>query len=386
MADPFLRVHAVNIYVKDQARSLDFYLNTLGFHIAFDARVGSGERLLAVAPPDGSAVLTLIEAKPDSPQARLVGRATQVVFVTEDLPATYTSGGGGAFASETRHASDASSTIGRAMQPIHFGALDNRAGPIGVGRRLHALRGRRSELVRPGELRRSQPRGRSATSRRRREAGGRAARRPRARDRHAGAGAALSSATSADAHAGYAGACVQTRRVGGDYYDFLDLGRDRLGLVIGDIAGKGMPAALLMANLQANLRSQCATAVDQPERFLQTVNRLFYESTADNAYATFFYSEFDDRAGRLRYANCGHLPALVLRRAGDVERLEPTATVLGLFPSGSAGRRSSGSPLAIFWRSTPMGSPRPSTPRTTSSGKDGSSRRCTRIVTCRHEI
>src|SRR6186997_3620251 len=89
MADPYLRVHAVNIYVKDQARSLDFYLNTLGFHIAFDARVGSGERLLAVAPTDGSAVLTLIEARPDSPKARLVGRATQVVFVTEDLPATY---------------------------------------------------------------------------------------------------------------------------------------------------------------------------------------------------------------------------------------------------------------------------------------------------------
>jgi len=129
----------------------------------------------------------------------------------------------------------------------------------------------------------------------------------------------------------YAGTCVQTRRVGGDYYDFLDLGRDRLGLVIGDIAGKGMPAALLMANLQANLRSQCATAIDEPERFLQTVNRLFYESTADNAYATFFYSEFDDRASHLRYANCGHLPAVVLRRTGEVERLEATAPVLGLF-------------------------------------------------------
>src|SRR5262245_11862553 len=90
MADRYLRVHPVNIYVKDQQRSLDFYLNTLGFHIAFDAHVGSGERLLAVAPPDGSAVLTLIQAKPNSPQARFVGRATQVVFVTEDLPATYT--------------------------------------------------------------------------------------------------------------------------------------------------------------------------------------------------------------------------------------------------------------------------------------------------------
>ena len=83
----------------------------------------------------------------------------------------------------------------------------------------------------------------------------------------------------------------------------------------GDIAGKGMPAALLMANLQANLRSQCATAVDQPERFLQTVNRLFYESTADNAYATFFYSEFDDQAGRLRYANASGLRAPAHQRS-----------------------------------------------------------------------
>jgi serine phosphatase RsbU (regulator of sigma subunit) len=130
----------------------------------------------------------------------------------------------------------------------------------------------------------------------------------------------------------YAGACVQTRRVGGDYYDFLDLGQERLGLVIGDIAGKGMPAALLMANLQANLRSQCAIAVEEPERLLESVNRLFYENTADNAYATFFYSEFDDRTGRLRYANCGHLPALLLRNDGGVEHLSAMSSVLGLFP------------------------------------------------------
>jgi serine phosphatase RsbU (regulator of sigma subunit) len=129
----------------------------------------------------------------------------------------------------------------------------------------------------------------------------------------------------------YAGTCVQTRRVGGDYYDFLSLGQERLGLVIGDIAGKGMPAALLMANLQAALRSQCAIAVEEPERLLQSVNRLFHENTADNAFATFFYSEFDDRTGRLRYANCGHLPALLLRRGGDVERLDSMAPVLGLF-------------------------------------------------------
>jgi serine phosphatase RsbU (regulator of sigma subunit) len=124
---------------------------------------------------------------------------------------------------------------------------------------------------------------------------------------------------------------VQSRRVGGDYYDFLDLGKGRLGLVIGDIAGKGMPAALLMANLQANLRSQCAIAVEQTERFLQSVNRVFHDNTADNAYATFFYSEFDDTTRRLRYANCGHLPGLLLRDDGSVERLESTTFVLGLF-------------------------------------------------------
>src|SRR5947208_5236405 len=88
-ADPYLRVHAVNIYVKDQERSLRFFQETLGFRVAFDTRVGSGHRLLAVAPPDGTTVLTLVQPEPDSKQCRLIGRATQVVFVTEDLPATY---------------------------------------------------------------------------------------------------------------------------------------------------------------------------------------------------------------------------------------------------------------------------------------------------------
>ena len=329
MADPYLRVHAVNIYVKDQARSLDFYLNKLGFHIAFDARVGSGQRMLAVAPPDGSAVLTLIQAKPDSPQAALVGRATQVVFVTEDLPATYT---------EWRRRGVRFRTAPRLRRVVYDradAAVPSTPGQDrsvwgGAFTRFEDIDRNSFALVSFDEVSRAvEAQRRSAAERQ--EAEQRAAHE-------------LEIAMQVQARLfpqrlppmrtlEYAGACVQTRRVGGDYYDFLDLGRDRLGLVIGDIAGKGMPAALLMANLQANLRSQCATAVDQPERFLQTVNRLFYESTADNAYATFFYSEFDDQAGRLRYANCGHLPALVLRGAGEVERLEPTATVLGLFSS-----------------------------------------------------
>ena len=129
----------------------------------------------------------------------------------------------------------------------------------------------------------------------------------------------------------YAGTCFQARHVGGDYYDFLDLGRGRLGLVIGDIAGKGMPAALLMANLQANFRSQCAIATDEPKRFLRSVNQLFYENTADGDYATFFYAEYDEETRKLRYANCGHLPAILMRTDGTVEKLGATATVLGLF-------------------------------------------------------
>jgi serine phosphatase RsbU (regulator of sigma subunit) len=130
----------------------------------------------------------------------------------------------------------------------------------------------------------------------------------------------------------YAGLCRQARSVGGDYYDFLDLGAGRIALVVGDIAGKGMAAALLMANLQANLRSQCVDAVEHPGRVLHSVNRLLYENTDAHAYATLFFAEFDHAGGRLRYANCGHLPALVLRGNGAVERLDPTCTVIGMFP------------------------------------------------------
>jgi serine phosphatase RsbU (regulator of sigma subunit) len=102
-------------------------------------------------------------------------------------------------------------------------------------------------------------------------------------------------------------------------------------LVIGDISGKGIAAALLMANLQANLRSQCANALDHPQRFLCSVNHLFCENTPDGSFATLFFAEYDDGARRLRYANCGHLPALLLRSDDRVERLEATATVLGVF-------------------------------------------------------
>jgi serine phosphatase RsbU (regulator of sigma subunit) len=129
----------------------------------------------------------------------------------------------------------------------------------------------------------------------------------------------------------YSGICYPARAVGGDYYDFLDLGNGRLGLVIGDIAGKGMAAALLMANLQANLRSQSATAWEQPDRFLMSVNQLFYENTAASDYATLFFAEYEDQTRRLRYSNCGHPPGFILRADHRLERLDATCTVMGLF-------------------------------------------------------
>jgi serine phosphatase RsbU (regulator of sigma subunit) len=128
-----------------------------------------------------------------------------------------------------------------------------------------------------------------------------------------------------------AGKCIQTRAVGGDYYDFLDFGAGKLGLVLADISGKGISAALLMANLQANLRSQYALALEDLPRLLRSVNRLFYKNTENNHYATMFFGVYDDQNRILRYVNCGHNPPLMLRENGDVEWLQATATVLGLF-------------------------------------------------------
>ena len=139
----------------------------------------------------------------------------------------------------------------------------------------------------------------------------------------------------------YTADCIPARKVGGDYYDFLELRPGRLALVLADIAGKGVSGALLMANLQANLRSQYAMAVDELPRLLASVNRLFYESTDDASYATLFFADYDDVSRKLRYANCGHLPPLLLRaressrdqfsQTPKVEWLRATSTVMGLF-------------------------------------------------------
>jgi sigma-B regulation protein RsbU (phosphoserine phosphatase) len=129
----------------------------------------------------------------------------------------------------------------------------------------------------------------------------------------------------------YAGACIQARAVGGDYYDFLDLGPGRVGFVLADIAGKGISAALLMANLQASLRSLYPGADRELPRFLHSVNHLFVKNTEVTHYATVFFGVYDDASRKLLYVNCGHNPPLLLRATGEVEQLNATATVLGLF-------------------------------------------------------
>jgi sigma-B regulation protein RsbU (phosphoserine phosphatase) len=129
----------------------------------------------------------------------------------------------------------------------------------------------------------------------------------------------------------YAGMCRQAREVGGDYYDFLDLGPGQLGLVLADVSGKGLYAALLMANLQASLRSLSARAAGDVVQALETLNRSFCESTAGNHFATLFLALYDDVTRRVRYANCGHCSPFLLRANGDVERLPVTAGAIGMF-------------------------------------------------------
>jgi sigma-B regulation protein RsbU (phosphoserine phosphatase) len=135
----------------------------------------------------------------------------------------------------------------------------------------------------------------------------------------------------------YIGGCIEARAVGGDYYDYFELGSDRLALILADISGKGISAALLMANLQANLRGQVAIANDDLCSYLRSANHLFKESTSEEHYTTLFFGLYNDNTRELTYVSCGHNPALVLRKGGEIDRLESSATVLGMFDDWDCG-------------------------------------------------
>lgn len=126
--------------------------------------------------------------------------------------------------------------------------------------------------------------------------------------------------------------CRSARGVGGDYYDFLPLGPDQLGIALGDVSGKGISAALLMAGLQALLRSNAPTHKTSISTLLGVMNRLMSASTARGKYATFFYGFYDGELHTLHYANAGHLPPMLFRNSGEVLRLPAGGMVLGMFP------------------------------------------------------
>jgi sigma-B regulation protein RsbU (phosphoserine phosphatase) len=134
----------------------------------------------------------------------------------------------------------------------------------------------------------------------------------------------------------YFGACRPALGVGGDYYDFLALPGGQLGLAMGDVSGKGIGAALLMASLQASLRSEAARAPDHLAPVVSNVNRLVYQASTSNRYATFFYAQYDPARHELTYVNAGHNPPMLFRKNGQewqATRLTAGGTVVGLLES-----------------------------------------------------
>ena len=136
----------------------------------------------------------------------------------------------------------------------------------------------------------------------------------------------------------YGGKCRTALGVGGDYYDFLTLGDGKLGVAIGDVSGKGISAALMMASLQASLRGQAMLETDDLASLMKRVNRLLYGSSGPSRYATFFYAQYETGTRRLTYVNAGHNPPFLVRMRHEgltVERLDQGGPVIGLMPGFS---------------------------------------------------
>lgn len=325
--NPYLRIFKANVFVRDHDRSLEFYVGQLGFSVVADSRFEFG-RWVAIAPPDGSAILALIAPPRGSENYRLIGKPTQIGFIAEDINATF----------ELWRSRGV--RFLQPPQPQLWG---------GTFARFADIDGNSFDLLGSDEMSREI------------EAQRRAANERVESERRVAQELAIAKQVQARLFPqnapslrtlDYAGVCIQARQVGGDYYDFLSFGPNRVGLLIGDISGKGTAAALLMANLQANLRSQLAIVGERPEVFLRSVNETFYDNTVDSAYSTIFFAEYEDQRQELRYANCGHLPGLLLRAGGGVEELASTGTVLGLFRTwdGNTGtcQLTPGDTLALY--------------------------------------
>jgi serine phosphatase RsbU (regulator of sigma subunit) len=154
----------------------------------------------------------------------------------------------------------------------------------------------------------------------------------------------------------YAGFCRPAQRIGGDYYDFLVPAAGTLGLVVADVSGKGMSAALLMASVHACVRTHAPVFGDQSGRVVAECNRLFFEITNQERFATLFYAVYDDVGRRFTYASAGHETAFLARRGAasieDCTYLRSMTAPVGLFPEIPASSETvelePGDWLAIF--------------------------------------
>jgi sigma-B regulation protein RsbU (phosphoserine phosphatase) len=139
--------------------------------------------------------------------------------------------------------------------------------------------------------------------------------------------------------------------VSGDYYDFFQLGSGRLGLLLADVSGKGIPAALLGASLHSTVRAHAPAAGDHCGQLIAKINGVLFETTTAERYATVFYAVYEPSARTLTYANAGHPPAMVVSR-GRCLRLHSTSPPAGLLPVLSGVQHSlqvsSGDWLLIF--------------------------------------
>lgn len=129
----------------------------------------------------------------------------------------------------------------------------------------------------------------------------------------------------------YAARCRPLHAVGGDFYDFLPLAHNRLGFAIGDASGKGLPAAVMISNVQSSLRTAVSFAGHNTAAVIAVVNRQLYESSAAERYATLFYGVVETATRTLRYVNAGHNPPMLLRRDSSIVWLETGGAPVGMF-------------------------------------------------------
>jgi len=302
-----LRVQSVQVPVRNLDASLAFFRDGLGFRVVAKFTVPPGRPVAIVAPPDGTSNLMVTEALPGESDDRPVGRPTGAIFVTNDILA--------------QHREWVARGVTFPRPPVRqpFGA---------TGAVFEDPDGNTYHLVEADAITEQLEAERRALAER------------AERDRRVTHELAIARDVQSrlfpqtGSHLGAldcAGSCEPARVVGGDYYDVIPIGPHRLAIAVGDVAGKGIAAALLMASLQANVRGQAALDGEDLAGRLAAINRSFLASSPDASYATLFFAVFDDRNGRLAYANCGHLPGLVVRSDGRVERLSSTAQIVGMF-------------------------------------------------------